>query len=413
MPAGFTSSSNVMAGWATEDDSLPGGISTSELARGSDSWASRSTAEAMRSPWVVKRRWTIQHPRDAYRESFPIAPGPNYRLNQELVSALEQSVEMSLNDNVSEYMQRVEPDAKKKLILGDPDHSLFATSKGGEIKLTRLGNNFLRTMEANLNNPYNQQRSYFNDKDKYNKDNIKSPLKIAEVYEHWRDVEVKAYLSRLNKLIKNNDILLDDLGNAKELFIKNERGRVNLSVKGKYAIEDYFDENVSMGSIDRGDLAGFVDAYNNKYSKDKKHIERWNERLNDYLQAVTDFNYCNRHVEGVFEIRIFRRLGMEFRDEVNHSESLSEKEVGRLHKVKSRVLRKAAELFYAAMTPGRWSPVGLKLNSAGKRALARYCKEVVTLSAPQYRVEEYGINPFDFVKKYNAGKYRDPTPATA
>ena len=399
-----------MAGWATEDDSLPGGISTSELVRGSDSWESQSVAKAMQdqNSMAVKRRWTIQHPRDAYRESFPTAPGPNYRLNPELVSALEQSVEMSLNDNVSEYMQRVEPDAKKKLILGDPDHSLFATSNDGESRLTRLGKNFLRTMEANLNNPYNQQRSCFDDKDKYNKDNIKSPLKIAEVYEHWRDVEVEAYLSRLNKLIKNNDISLDDLGNAKELFIKDEKGGVDLSVKGKYAMEDYFDENVSMDSIDRGDLAGFVDAYNNKYSKDKKHIERWNERLNDYLQAVADFNYYNRYVEN----RIFVRLRREFRDEVNHSESLSEKEVGKqLYKVKSRVLRKAAELFDVPTTPGRRS--SLELNSTGKRALARYCKEVVTLSAPQGRVRKRGINPFDFVEKYNAGKYRDPAPATA
>ena len=381
--------------------------------------------------------------------AFPITPGSNYQLRPELVAQVERNVDDGVLRHKDESLDEIFdddevdkdyrifrlmiPDANR-IMYGDPEHSLFAKSKDGKTKLTRLGSNFLRIMEANVYNPLNRPDGYVWEY-AYDKNLIKSPAKIAFVYNHHREWETYSCCSELEKELKHSHMKLDDMADVKELFcpwnFKDHKGEevrtISVTRKGKYAIEDYFDENIAKGEIGGNlNLAGFLDAYS-RYSKDEAHVKRWNEKLKDEAQNIA-FHRLSIESDLTYEIGPIVYGSSDNDGGIIDSVADKIKSLGKAIQFAQspqaviegrarRFLGDAVELFTVSLRedlPG-WggrSWVGLKMNDAGERAYERYCSESITLSQRWLSQDEV-ISPFGFINGYNAGKYRDPTPATA
>ena len=381
--------------------------------------------------------------------AFPITPGSNYQLRPELVAQVERNVDDGVLRHKDESLDEIFdddevdkdyrifrlmiPDANR-IMYGDPEHSLFAKSKDGKTKLTRLGSNFLRIMEANVYNPLNRPDGYVGEY-AYDKDLIKSPAKIAFVYNHHREWETYSCCSELEKELKHSHMKLDDMADVKELFcpwnFKDHKGEevrtISVTRKGKYAIEDYFDENIAKGEIGGNlNLAGFLDAYS-RYSKDEAHVKRWNEKLKDEAQNIA-FHRPSIESDLTYEIGPIVYGSSDNDGGIIDSVADKIKSLGKaiqfaqspqavIEDRARRFLGDAVELFTVSLRedPPGWggrSWVGLKMNDAGERAYERYCSESITLSQRWLSQDEV-ISPFGFINGYNAGKYRDPTPATA
>ena len=381
--------------------------------------------------------------------AFPITPGSNYQLRPELVAQVERNVDDGVLRHKDESLDEIFdddevdkdyrifrlmiPDANR-IMYGDPEHSLFAKSKDGKTKLTRLGSNFLRIMEANVYNPLNRPDGYVWEY-AYDKNLIKSPAKIAFVYNHHREWETYSCCSELEKELKHSHMKLDDMADVKELFcpwnFKDHKGEevrtISVTRKGKYAIEDYFDENIAKGEIGGNlNLAGFLDAYS-RYSKDEAHVKRWNEKLKDEAQNIA-FHRLSIESDLTYEIGPIVYGSSDNDGGIIDSVADKIKSLGKAIQFAQspqaviegrarRFLGDAVELFTVSLRedPPGWggrSWVGLKMNDAGERAYERYCSESITLSQRWLSQDEV-ISPFGFINGYNAGKYRDPTPATA
>ncbi len=381
--------------------------------------------------------------------AFPITPGSNYQLRPELVAQVERNVDDGVLRHKDESLDEIFdddevdkdyrifrlmiPDANR-IMYGDPEHSLFAKSKDGKTKLTRLGSNFLRIMEANVYNPLNRPDGYVWEY-AYDKNLIKSPAKIAFVYNHHREWETYSCCSELEKELKHSHMKLDDMADVKELFcpwnFKDHKGEevrtISVTRKGKYAIEDYFDENIAKGEIGGNlNLAGFLDAYS-RYSKDEAHVKRWNEKLKDEAQNIA-FHRLSIESDLTYEIGPIVYGSSDNDGGIIDSVADKIKSLGKaiqfaqspqavIEDRARRFLGDAVELFTVSLRedPPGWggrSWVGLKMNDAGERAYERYCSESITLSQRWLSQDEV-ISPFGFINGYNAGKYRDPTPATA
>lgn len=381
--------------------------------------------------------------------AFPITPGSNYQLRPELVAQVERNVDDGVLRHKDESLDEIFdddevdkdyrifrlmiPDANR-IMYGDPEHSLFAKSKDGKTKLTRLGSNFLRIMEANVYNPLNRPDGYVWEY-AYDKNLIKSPAKIAFVYNHHREWETYSCCSELEKELKHSHMKLDDMADVKELFcpwnFKDHKGEevrtISVTRKGKYAIEDYFDENIAKGEIGGNlNLAGFLDAYS-RYSKDEAHVKRWNEKLKDEAQNIA-FHRLSIESDLTYEIGPIVYGSSDNDGGIIDSVADKIKSLGKAIQFTQspqaviegrarRFLGDAVELFTVSLRedPPGWggrSWVGLKMNDAGERAYERYCSESITLSQRWLSQDEV-ISPFGFINGYNAGKYRDPTPATA
>ena len=381
--------------------------------------------------------------------AFPITPGSNYQLRPELVAQVERNVDDGVLRHKDESLDEIFdddevdkdyrifrlmiPDANR-IMYGDPEHSLFAKSKDGKTKLTRLGSNFLRIMEANVYNPLNRPDGYVWEY-AYDKNLIKSPAKIAFVYNHHREWETYSCCSELEKELKHSHMKLDDMADVKELFcpwnFKDHKGEevrtISVTRKGKYAIEDYFDENIANGEIGGNlNLAGFLDAYS-RYSKDEAHVKRWNEKLKDEAQNIA-FHRLSIESDLTYEIGPIVYGSSDNDGGIIDSVADKIKSLGKaiqfaqspqavIEDRARRFLGDAVELFTVSLRedPPGWggrSWVGLKMNDAGERAYERYCSESITLSQRWLSQDEV-ISPFGFINGYNAGKYRDPTPATA
>ena len=381
--------------------------------------------------------------------AFPITPGSNYQLRPELVAQVERNVDDGVLRHKDESLDEIFdddevdkdyrifrlmiPDANR-IMYGDPEHSLFAKSKDGKTKLTRLGSNFLRIMEANVYNPLNRPDGYVWEY-AYDKNLIKSPAKIAFVYNHHRKWETYSCCSELEKELKHSHMKLDDMADAKELFcpwnFKDHKGEevrtISVTRKGKYAIEDYFDENIAKGEIGGNlNLAGFLDAYS-RYSKDEAHVKRWNEKLKDEAQNIA-FHRLSIESDLTYEIGPIVYGSSDNDGGIIDSVADKIKSLGKaiqfaqspqavIEDRARRFLGDAVELFTVSLRedPPGWggrSWVGLKMNDAGERAYERYCSESITLSQRWLSQDEV-ISPLGFINGYNAGKYRDPTPATA
>lgn len=381
--------------------------------------------------------------------AFPITPGSNYQLRPELVAQVERNVDDGVLRHKDESLDEIFdddevdkdyrifrlmiPDANR-IMYGDPEHSLFAKSKDGKTKLTRLGSNFLRIMEANVYNPLNRPDGYVWEY-AYDKNLIKSPAKIAFVYNHHREWETYSCCSELEKELKHSHMKLDDMVDVKELFcpwnFKDHKGEevrtISVTRKGKYAIEDYFDENIAKGEIGGNlNLAGFLDAYS-RYSKDEAHVKRWNEKLKDEAQNIA-FHRLSIESDLTYEIGPIVYGSSDNDGGIIDSVADKIKSLGKaiqfaqspqavIEDRARRFLGDAVELFTVSLRedPPGWggrSWVGLKMNDAGERAYERYCSESITLSQRWLSQDEV-ISPFGFINGYNAGKYRDPTPATA
>ncbi len=392
---------------------------------------------------------TPEEIRVGWSSSFPITPGSNYQLRPELVAQVERNVDDGVLRHKDESLDEIFdddevdkdyrifrlmiPDANR-IMYGDPEHSLFAKSKDGKTKLTRLGSNFLRIMEANVHNPFNRPDGCVREYE-YDKNLIKSPAKIAFVYNHSREGEIYSCCTELCEQLKHNHMKLDDMAGVKELFcphnFKDHKGEevrtISVTRKGKYAIEDYFDENIAKGEIGSNlNLAGFLDAYS-RYSKDEAHVKRWNEKLKDEAQSIA---FGQFHIESdlTYEIGPIRHEYSDNDGGIIDSVADKIKSLGKaiqfaqspqavIEDRAHRFLGDAVELFTVSLRqdpPGGdgrfW--VGLKMNDAGKRAYERYCSESITLSQRWLSQDEV-ISPLGFINGYDAGKYRDPTPATA
>ena len=381
--------------------------------------------------------------------AFPITPGSNYQLRPELVAQVERNVDDGVLRHKDESLDEIFdddevdkdyrifrlmiPDANR-IMYGDPEHSLFAKSKDGKTKLTRLGSNFLRIMEANVYNPLNRPDGYVWEY-AYDKNLIKSPAKIAFVYNYHREWETYSCCSELEKELKHSHMKLDDMADVKELFcpwnFKDHKGEevrtISVTRKGKYAIEDYFDENIAKGEIGGNlNLAGFLDAYS-RYSKDEAHVKRWNEKLKDEAQNIA-FHRLSIESDLTYEIGPIVYGSSDNDGGIIDSVADKIKSLGKaiqfaqppqavIEDRARRFLGDAVELFTVSLRedPPGWggrSWVGLKMNDAGERAYERYCSESITLSQ-RWPSQDEVISPFGFINGYNAGKYRDPTPVTA
>lgn len=381
--------------------------------------------------------------------AFPITPGSNYQLRPELVAQVERNVDDGVLRHKDESLDEIFdddevdkdyrifrlmiPDANR-IMYGDPEHSLFAKSKDGKTKLTRLGSNFLRIMEANVYNPLNRPDGCVWEY-AYDKNLIKSPAKIAFVHNYHREWETYSCCSELEKELKHSHMKLDDMADVKELFcpwnFKDHKGEevrtISVTRKGKYAIEDYFDENIAKGEIGGNlNLAGFLDAYS-RYSKDEAHVKRWNEKLKDEAQNIA-FHRLSIESDLTYEIGPIVYGSSDNDGGIIDSVADKIKSLGKaiqfaqspqavIEDRARRFLGDAVELFTVSLRedPPGWggrSWVGLKMNDAGERAYERYCSESITLSQRWLSQDEV-ISPFGFINGYNAGKYRDPTPATA
>ncbi len=381
--------------------------------------------------------------------AFPITPGSNYQLRPELVAQVERNVDDGVLRHKDESLDEIFdddevdkdyrifrlmiPDANR-IMYGDPEHSLFAKSKDGKTKLTRLGSNFLRIMEANVYNPLNRPSDIYREYD-YDENLIKSPARIAFVYDHHRKWETYSCCSELEKELKHSHMKLDDMTDVKELFcpwnFKDHKGEevrtISVTRKGKYAIEDYFDENIAKGEMGGNlNLAGFLDAYS-RYSKDEAHVKRWNEKLKDEAQNIA-FHRLSIESDLTYEIGPIVYGSSDNDGGIIDSVADKIKSLGKaiqfaqspqavIEDRARRFLGDAVELFTVSLRedPPGWggrSWVGLKMNDAGERAYERYCSESITLSQRWLSQDEV-ISPFGFINGYNAGKYRDPTPATA
>ncbi len=414
------------------------GFGEAGLRRESESNAPNSreimTPEEVRAGWLC---------------AFPITPGPNYQLRPELVAQVERNVDDGVLRHKDESLDEIFdddevdkdyrmfrlmiPDANR-IMYGDPEHSLFAKSKDGKTKLTRLGSNFLRIMEANVYNPLNRPSGIYREYD-YDENLIKSPARIAFVYNHHREWETYSCCSELEKELKHSHMKLDDMADVKELFcpwnFKDHKGEevrtIFVTRKGKYAIEDYFDENIAKGEIGSNlNLAGFLDAYS-RYSKDEAHVKRWNEKLKDEAQNIA-FHRFSIESDLTYEIGPIVYGSSDNDGGIIDSVADKIKSLGKaiqfaqspqavIEDRAHRFLGDAVELFTVSLRedPPGWggrSWVGLKMNDAGKRAYERYCSESITLSQ-RWPSQDEVISPFGFINGYNAGKYRDPTPATA
>lgn len=227
-------------------------------------------------------------------------------------------------------------------------------------------------------------------------------------------------VSELNDVARRSNLSSVDLGKAKEIFIedKDKKGQFGLSLLGTYAAIDYFDDSIREGRASDISLTGFIDTYNKKYATDKA-------RRNEWMGAEKE-GYDNLLYHNEIEIRsgLLDRLGKYDHDFTSRIErNLNTKRFLNQSKIDARrILGNAFGLFdidvvrsyYTIETTPRptqrfLNKLLVRLNDAGKRALERYTKEELA-SVPD---DKLGINVLDFVKSYNAGKYRDPTPATA
>ena len=227
-------------------------------------------------------------------------------------------------------------------------------------------------------------------------------------------------VSELNDVARRSNLSSVDLGKAKEIFIedKDKKGQFGLSLLGTYAAIDYFDDSIREGRASDISLAGFIDTYNKKYATDKA-------KRNEWMGAEKE-GYDNLLYHNEIEIRsgLLDRLGRYDHDFTSRIErNLNTKRFLNQSKIDARrILGNAFGLFdidvsrsyYTVETTPRpthyfLNKLLVRLNDAGKRALERYTKEEL-VSVPD---DKLGINLLDFVKSYNAGKYRDPTPATA
>lgn len=227
-------------------------------------------------------------------------------------------------------------------------------------------------------------------------------------------------VSELNDVARRSNLSSVDLGKAKEIFIedKDKKGQFGLSLLGTYAAIDYFDDSIREGRASDISLAGFIDTYNKKYATDKARRNEW--------RGAEKEGYDNLLYHNEIEIRsgLLDRLGKYDHDFTSRIErNLNTKRFLNQSKVDARrILGNAFGLFdidvvrsyYTIETTPRptqrfLNKLLVRLNDAGKRALERYTKEELA-SVPD---DKLGINLLDFVKGYNAGKYRDPIPVTA
>ena len=226
-------------------------------------------------------------------------------------------------------------------------------------------------------------------------------------------------VSELNDVARRSNLSSVDLGKAKEIFIedKDKKGQFGLSLLGTYAAIDYFDDSIREGRASDISLTGFIDTYNKKYATDKA-------KRNEWMGAEKE-GYDNLLYHNEIEIRsgLLDRLGKYDHDFTGRIErNLNTKRFLNQSKIDARrILGDAFGLFdidvvrsyYTIETTPRptqrfLNKLLVRLNDAGKRALERYTKEELA-SVPD---DKLGINLLDFVKSYNAGKYRDPDSAT-
>ncbi len=226
-------------------------------------------------------------------------------------------------------------------------------------------------------------------------------------------------VSELNDVARRSNLSSVDLGKAKEIFIedKDKKGQFGLSLLGTYAAIDYFDDSIREGRASDISLTGFIDTYNKKYATDKA-------KRNEWMGAEKE-GYDNLLYHNEIEIRsgLLDRLGKYDHDFTSRIErNLNTKRFLNQSKIDARrILGNAFGLFdidvarsyYTIETTPRptqrfLNKLLVRLNDAGKRALERYTKEELA-SVPD---DKLGINLLDFVKSYNAGKYRDPDSAT-
>ncbi len=227
-------------------------------------------------------------------------------------------------------------------------------------------------------------------------------------------------VSELNDVARRSNLSSVDLGKAKEIFIedKDKKGQFGLSLLGTYAAIDYFDDSIREGRASDISLTGFIDTYNKKYATDKA-------RRNEWMGAEKEgYDNLLYHNEIGVRSELLDRLGRYDHDFTSRIErNLNTKRFLNQSKIDARrILGDAFGLFdidvsrsyYTVETTPRpthyfLNKLLVRLNDAGKRALERYTKEEL-VSVPD---DKLGINLLDFVKSYNAGKYRDPTPLTA
>ena len=226
-------------------------------------------------------------------------------------------------------------------------------------------------------------------------------------------------VSELNDVARRSNLSSVDLGKAKEIFIedKDKKGQFGLSLLGTYAAIDYFDDSIREGRASDISLTGFINTYNKKYATDQA-------RRNEWMGAEKE-GYDNLLYHNEIEIRsgLLDRLGKYDHDFTSRIErNLNTKRFLNQSKIDARrILGDAFGLFdidvsrsyYTVETTPRpthyfLNKLLVRLNDAGKRALERYTKEEL-VSVPD---DKLGINLLDFVKSYNAGKYRDPDSAT-
>ena len=226
-------------------------------------------------------------------------------------------------------------------------------------------------------------------------------------------------VSELNDVARRSNLSSVDLGKAKEIFIedKDKKGQFGLSLLGTYAAIDYFDDSIREGRASDISLTGFIDTYNKKYATDKARRNEW--------RGAEKEGYDNLLYHNEIEIRsgLLDRLGKYDHDFTSRIErNLNTKRFLNQSKIDARrILGNAFGLFdidvvrsyYTIETTPRptqrfLNKLLVRLNDAGKRALERYTKEELA-SVPD---DKLGINLLDFVKSYNAGKYRDPDSAT-
>lgn len=226
-------------------------------------------------------------------------------------------------------------------------------------------------------------------------------------------------VSELNDVARRSNLSSVDLGKAKEIFIedKDKKGQFGLSLLGTYAAIDYFDDSIREGRASDISLTGFINTYNKKYATDQA-------RRNEWMGAEKEgYDNLLYHNEIGVRSELLNRLGRYDHDFTSRIErNLNTKRFLNQSKIDARrILGDAFGLFdidvsrsyYTVETTPRpthyfLNKLLVRLNDAGKRALERYTKEEL-VSVPD---DKLGINLLDFVKSYNAGKYRDPDSAT-